>query len=155
MIVFLTGCGFKPLHKSDNKLNFYIQSIEIGEVEGDAGRTVRSFLINKIGRKGLNKHSKKLAVKVEKFTNGIVTDENTRVSRYEITLEAQYALFEPTDIKVGKPIVTGTFKARASYNVLLEEISLTLASEKAAIKKASMEIANLIANDLAIYFSRN
>lgn len=155
LAVITASCGFKPLYNINDPIDFSIQTIEIGEIKGDAGRTVRTHLINKIGRKGLTAESKKLAVKINRTTNGIVTDENTRITRYEITLEAQYALFEPSDLKGEEPITKGNFIARASYNVLLEEISLTLASEKAAIKKASMEIANMIVNDLAIYFSRN
>ena len=77
---------------------------------------------------------------------------NTRITRYEIEVSADYILYKKSKNGSKKQVFSSKLSKKASHRVLPDNISSTLSSEATATKIVCRNIAQNIYDELVIAF---
>lgn len=163
LVVFISGCGFRPLYIQNSADNTYalnaqgtsvineLAQIKVSSIPERFGQQIRNKLLDLLTPKGVPTNAKyRLDVKIDNIAvaqqamRDDITATNERVD-YTIS----YALYEGS-----KKLVSGDSYAFVSYNILNNPYSTTIAQ-----KKSEENAANILANDIALrlgaYFHSN
>ncbi len=149
--ISLNSCGYTPIYKMENKealLEFY--AISISEASNAIDKEIRESLLNKIRIDRSIPIKYTLDIKANSISEGIVTNINTRISRYEVEVTAKYSLYKVYKSKKRKMLLSSTISRRASYRVLPNNITATIASEDSATSKSVQSIVNDIYDQLLL-----
>lgn len=162
-VVFVSGCGFRPLYIQSSETNTYsigeqngsiineLAQIKINSIPERFGQQIRNKLLDLLTPKGVPTNAKyRLEVTIENknVSQQAMRDDVTATSeRVDYTIG--YTLYEGS-----QKLVSGDSYAFVSYNILNNPYSTTMAQ-----KKSEENAANIIANDIALrlgaYFHSN
>ena len=93
-----------------------------------------------------------LSVELKTNTTPLITERNSLIRRFDLTVRARYILF---DIATGGQMHSGAYRATASYNVVESAAFATRMAEEDAARKAAREVSRGIATALSLYFERH
>ncbi|MDF1767692.1 LPS assembly lipoprotein LptE [Maricaulis sp.] len=140
--LFVSGCGFSPMYGSQGV------SQGLSDILVETGREQVDFhlqeaLLDRMGaRHASGPYTLRTESDVTRSALGVGAD--AAVSRYAIGLEVQYGLFRDGDTD---PVMTGTVRSEASYNVP-RSVYASVAAERDATERAAQLAAERIANQL-------
>ncbi|WP_295691747.1 LPS assembly lipoprotein LptE [uncultured Maricaulis sp.] len=140
--LFVSGCGFSPMYGSQGV------SQGLSDILVETGREQVDFhlqeaLLDRMGaRHASGPYTLRTESDVTRSALGVGAD--AAVSRYAISLEVQYGLFRDGDTD---PVMTGTVRSEASYNVP-RSVYASVAAERDATERAAQLAAERIANQL-------
>ena len=144
-LLTLSACGFKPLYAQVTAEE--LAKIHINEIPTYDGQIVRNELQDLFASTG-NDYT--LDVKLLKERRGVGIQEDFRVSRLDIILEADYTLTSNLDKQV---LVKDRSIVYSSFDRTESEFS-TFVAEEDASRLAAQEVAFEIRSKIAAYFSR-
>jgi LPS-assembly lipoprotein len=171
--VLLGGCGFRPLYErptaqiNSGGVSARLAQIRIDPVTGQKtpdpltgssqalydARTAQ-LLQNQL-RQDLNPYGSPsdpayhLAVQLDQFSRGTVTQSNQQVNRYELELLAKYQLL---DLK-GRPLLSDSSRAVTAYDLLQEPFS-DLQAKQDAVQRAVQELSIQIQTRLSVFLEK-
>ena len=115
IILVTTGCGFKPMYKSDGK------GIELDRLyinfKGDVSYDIKEELKRLLSTDQQNKDYA-VAVDVKEEMLPVIINENGTVSKYQIDI----AIFFEVSDKLGEVLVDDVAVGFSQYDVLVSEI---------------------------------
>lgn len=161
LLLSLSSCGFKPLYsindgQETNQTSVIFEEtalIKIDPITDRNGQILKNELLELLTPNGEPANPKyKLKVTLDDFPSikqGLQSDNTA--SRILINASAKYALYNADDVV--KPILTGTARAKTSYNVLDNTYS-SIVSKNTAEKRALGIIAEDISLRLGVYFNK-
>jgi LPS-assembly lipoprotein len=151
----LGGCGFKPLYNSkagESDRSQVFAGVKIDHIAGE-GRMEQQFRINLEDR--LNPRGRvpadpayHLATTLTSQSVAIGVARDGTVSRYNVYLDSDYALYRTAD---EKKIAAGHVRHVSSYNNLTNAYFSTYISEQDAIKRGVEELAEIYRDRLSTY----
>ena len=98
MIAFITtNCGFAPLHKNANSMEIF-KNIEIEKEETPIAFLIQEALLEKAPFTKGTQNSLRIKPTI-KNSYGVITTEN-EITRYSVTLDVDYSLFNAETKKV-------------------------------------------------------
>lgn len=160
LLLSLSSCGFHPLYsvkngQETNQASIIFKEtalIKIDPIMDRNGQILKNELLESLTPNGEPTNPKyKLKVTLGDFPSikqGLQSDNTA--SRILINASAKYALYNIDDAI--KPILTGTARAKTSYNVLDDTYS-SIVSKETAEKRALGIIAEDISLRLGVYFN--
>jgi LPS-assembly lipoprotein len=140
--VALSGCGFSPMYGESGV------SAALSDIRVETGREQVDFHLQEalLDRMGARHASGPYILRTESDTTrsplGVGAD--AAISRYAIGLTVDYGLFRDGDVD---PVITGTVRSEASYNVPLS-VYASVSAERDATERAAQLAAERIANQL-------
>tara|TARA_Y100000768_G_scaffold52147_1_gene34264 strand:- start:433 stop:909 length:477 start_codon:yes stop_codon:yes gene_type:complete len=138
ILIFLavTGCGFKPMYKSDGK-GIELEKLYIN-FKGDMTYEVGEELKNLLSTEQENKdYSVTVAAKEEMIP--VIINENGTVSKYQIDITLYFVV---TD-NLGKVLIDSSAVGFSQYDVLVSEIE-NKDLKKQMLRSATKDAANLM-----------
>ena len=143
LLLALAGCGFQPLHaeRSGVAATTALARIAVEPMEGRMGFELRNRLLDRLTPGGAPVDPDySLRVKIEETRQPLVVQTDTRISRYNLTLDATYRVF---DVRQGGEVFAGRARAIGSYNV----VESPFATESARMATAT-RVARTLADDI-------
>lgn len=154
LIVFINGCGFRPLYIQDTEKNIHfadnqkdsviteLAQIKINPIPERFGQQLRNKLLDLLTPKGVPTNAKyRLDVKLDsKVISQQAMRDDITATNERVDYIISYTLYENS-----KKLVSGDSYAFVSYNILNNPYSTTIAQ-----KKSEENAANIIANDIAL-----
>jgi len=149
----ISGCGFKPVHKSTDpsggnistSIRSELSQISIAEMKGRIGHKIRNHLSQDLGSNLSQTDSRYLvSINSETSTSALLIQDDDKVSRYNLSIHASFTLY---DYKVQKHIFHGDARSIGSFNVVDSEFATAIAEQDAedrAAKELSVEIYSLL-----------
>ena len=132
----MTGCGFKPMYKSDGK------GIELDRLyinfKGDASYEIKEELKSLLSTDQQNKDYS-VVVEVKEEMVPVIINENGTVSKYQIDI----AIFFEVANKLGEVLIDDVAVGFSQYDVLVSEIE-NKDLRKQMLKSAINDAANLM-----------
>jgi hypothetical protein len=160
LLLSLSSCGFQPLYSTNNeqevsqasKIFAETAMIKIDSIADRNGQILKNELLELLTPNG-EPNSPKYRLKVTlgdfpSIKQGLQSDNTA--SRILINASAKYSLYNADDIV--QPILTGTARAKTSYNVLDDTYS-SIVSKETAERRALGIIAEDISLRLGVYFN--
>ena len=149
ILIFLQGCGFRPLYSSNQMIKIYIE-----EINFDGDWELNNFIQTSLNRYNL------------KNTNEQFNDKNTEYQKYKIIVKTNYTKNSLTKDSTGKP-TKYIFDINAEINLISkdqnknyiynEKFNMTNFEdellEKNYERSNKQNIANLIVNKFIIQYS--
>ena len=115
IIIVTTGCGFKPMYKSDGK------GIELDRLyinfKGDVSYEIKEELESLLSTDQQNKDFA-VVVEVKEEMVPVIINENGTVSKYQIDI----AIFFEVSDKLGEVLIDDVAVGFSQYDVLVSEI---------------------------------
>ncbi len=151
LLFFVSACGFKPMyatgggaHFAENPINLQIDDIKTG-----IGQQLRIEIEDRFDKiNSANGKPYRLIANVQKNLQPVLTDQDRRISRYNVIIKSNYNLI---DLENGKVVAKGTLSARSAYNVVQSEYA-TYAADDNATKEATTQLAENYLSTLTNYF---
>jgi LPS-assembly lipoprotein len=149
----ITACGFQPLYGSSTQ-NADVQNrlagIYIPSIQGRTGQILRNELLDLTTPSGVPSQPRyTLNINLTESKTGLAIQEDDTKTRFNLTLNTQFQLVEVAN---GKKIYKGSTQNIASYNVVSSDFA-NLSAELNAEKRAALDSAKQIHQQLAVYFS--
>ena len=136
IILVMSGCGFKPMYKSDGK------GIELDRLyinfKGDISYDIKEELKSLLSTDQQNKDYT-VVVEVEEEMVPVIINENGTVSKYQIDITI---FFEVTD-KFGEVLIDDVAVGFSQYDVLVSEIE-NKDLRKQMLRSATNDAASLM-----------
>lgn len=160
-VAVLGGCGFHPLYGTTSRhgeaVAGELAAIRIPPVVGQSeaqidrlGQILRNNLSDRLTPKGQSAQKRySLAINIDRQTQELGIRRDATASRANLMVSANYTLTGVSDNVVR---VSGASRTVVSYDILDAQFATTVA-EKDAEHRAVRELADDIANRLALYFS--
>lgn len=143
LLFALSACGFKPMYAQHD--NSALNQIFVEEIPTREGQVLRNRLQDLLASTG---YQYRLQVELDKEKRESGIQEDLRVSRYDIIMQANYKLIDEN----GEAIMRDTSKIYSSYNRTSSEFS-TFVAEEDATEKAAEQLAYEIRGKLAAFFA--
>ena len=136
IVLLTTGCGFKPMYKSDGK------GIELDKLyinfKGDVSYEIKEELNRLLSTDQQNKEYAVL-VEVKEEMVPVIINENGTVSKYQIDI----AIFFEVSDKLGEVIIDDVAVGFSQYDVLVSEIE-NKDLRKQMLRSATNDAASLM-----------
>ena len=148
----LTGCGFRPLYGTaagDEDVRADLAAIAVTVPHGRLGQSLKVALADDLNPSQLDVPTDyDLAISLGRTTKALAIQLNTVITRYNLILDAVFALSQRSD---GTVVYRNRIRRIASYNVSREPYS-TQVSEEDAERRAATESSRQISTLIAVYF---
>ena len=155
-ILFLAGCGFRPLYQEPEpaagaaSVGSELAAVEIAPIPDRVGQLVRNDLLYHLDaseRGGAAQY--RLDVRLAESISELAVESTGFATRSNLRLAASYRL---VDLSTGRQLVSGRSRAISSYNLVDASFS-TLTAQNAARERAASRVADDIRARLAAYFA--
>ncbi|MCG8696166.1 MAG: LPS assembly lipoprotein LptE [Minwuiales bacterium] len=149
----LAACGFEPLYGNrieQGPAGPAMAATYVAPIPDRIGQQVRNNLLDRLNPAGIPDrplYTLQIALSADK--EGLAIRQDETVTRFNLTLQAEFAL---VDRAQGKPVFRGKTRSIAAYNVV-ESPFATLIAEQDAEARAAREISEEIRNQVALYFA--
>jgi LPS-assembly lipoprotein len=150
----LAACGFKPLYGPGGgaALEADLGRVEIKPMAGRLGVEMYNRLRDRIAPRGIAEAPDySLSVALETNSVGLITEQNSRIRRFDLVVTARYNL---VDAETDAVALTGEASSAASYNVLDNASFATLSAEQDAERQAARTVGDQIALEIATFLHR-
>ena len=153
----LSACGFQPMYGAKGsapEASIAGVKIEASGQDRRMGQQLKFDLEDKLNPAGAVPAlpAYRLSVSLESSVGGIGVARDGTVSRYNVYLTSQYALYRTGE---SKPVTTGSLQHVSSYNNLVNQYYSTYISEQDAIRRGITELAELYRQRLSPYLAVN
>lgn len=151
-LLLLSACGFKPLYQSGNggaAIPAYVQGIEVAPISDRLGQQVRFHLQERLGNRAFVDYRLNIILGQETESFGIKPD--TSATQEQLTVSAFFSLVRLSD---GATILSDTYLARTSYDVVISDFATVMQREDSA-KRLALDLADRIHRNIAFHFSKN
>lgn len=157
LVFFISACGFQPLYVEkkhsnawyfggdfDTSISEEMAQVKVEPIEERFGQIIRNELLDNLTPRGVPSHPKyRLFVELkEKSIVQQALRNDITATREQVKYTVEYIM---TNAAEGKELVRGNSVSYASYDIMSNPYSTTVAS-----KKAEKDSANIIANDIAL-----
>ncbi len=129
LILFLVGCGFRPLYSVSDDFLQQTAGIEIEPIGGEGGYYSDLYLRNKLNPKQIEvdkKYRLKVILKEPVYTNQNIRSDNF-ASLVNMFVQADYQL---TDIKSNQVLINSFVSTSGLFNIISEPYATIVAQEK-------------------------
>lgn len=153
--LFLSGCGFHSLYgtRADAPEGSKVMAgVKVDNIpNGRMGQQLKADLEDGLNPQGAvpPNPAYRLAVTLKDSTAAIGVARDGTVSRYNVYLYSEYALYRTSD---GKEITAGNLRHVSSYNNITNAYFSTFVSQEDAVKRGIDELAQLYRQRLGAYF---
>ena len=152
--LILAACGFQPLYGGgqgvmDGAVMADMAAVRIAPISDRVGQIVRNDLLDRLnpfGQPASPQYS--LFVALEEAKEGLAIQIDDTVTRFNLTLTANYSLNEAA---TGVVLASGSVRATAAYNVLRSDFANVIA-ERDAQRRAARVVSDELKTRLAVYF---
>ena len=153
VLLFLSGCGFEPLHAEKKTASLSRPGIEIDNIPDQDGQYLRNRLIDILytqGRPFDAPYQLKISPLEKNITNmGIQGDATATRAQLQITTQMQ--LIEKSTAAV---LLQRNLKTIGAYNLLDNQLA-TLVSQQNIAKNILQALGDDVVTELDLYFHRN
>ena len=149
-LVFLSACGFEPLHGSGNTVDSSLASTRIEVIPDRNGQILHNQLRDKLNPKGLAPnplYSLTVDLSVTTRTTGFTSEQDATYAT--IIASAQYKLTRRSD---SQEVYSGTSEAVTSYNQFVTPYTNRY-SENDATERALVSLSQDLYTSLSTFFS--
>jgi LPS-assembly lipoprotein len=149
----VAGCGYGPLYRRDAASNPLadLRAVDIPASNSRLVQEIRNNLLDLMSPEGRPEAPRyRLSVTANESQGSVLITRSDVVTRYNLTLAANYALH---DAKTGAVLFSGAANSFAAYSVVRAEFA-SLAAERDARSRAAREVGEQIRARLAAYFAR-
>ncbi len=139
----LAACGFQPVHSSSGFAAAGASQINIPEIDGRAGHTLRKALLRELasGLPGIEGGT--LTVTLEENLGRLAIRPDEAAARTDIRVRGRYVL------DTGEDAISGEADAESSFNVPISAFG-DIAAQTSASDRAATLLAQRIADDLKL-----
>lgn len=152
VLVAMTACGFQPLYgeRTDGRdVTREIAQIAIDPIPDRLGQRVRNHLIDALNAGGQpSAPSFRLAVALTQRKEGVAFQSDEQATRFNVTLEATFALRRAADDVV---VTRGAARSVTAFNIVQSEFA-NITAENDAGRRAARQVADSIALRLGVFF---
>lgn len=147
----LSACTLRPLYSggSQGAVAQTLETVEVAPIPGRAGWLVRTALEDRLGP-GVAGTRYRLEVELDDDITGFGIRADNAVTRERRTLRARYRLVET---ERGTVVLDATAGSDAGIDVVSSEYA-TVAAERTALERLSVEVADQIVARVALFASR-
>ena len=152
VLVFLHGCGFRPLYgePTPGVSSAEFALIKVEPIKDRIGQLLRNHLRTAFNPKPRTQKPRYLLkTRVSQSTASLAVRKSAFATRANLTVAANFHLLNAA---TAKPLFSETRSITVSYNILDSEYA-TLAAEKDARNRAVKELSEDIRIQLSVYFS--
>ena len=151
--IWLAGCGFTPLYSTSTPRNTsstqHMMATKIAPIPGRIGQQLHGYLSDLINpRSSSVPKAYRLSVQLEKSIAPVGIEQDRRITRYNLTLRANYTL---TDIKSGKVVDKGHVRLIGSYDSVDSDFA-TFVAEEDSTEHLLREMSESLKSRLAVSF---
>lgn len=152
--IFLSGCGFKPMHATQagqSSFNDVQLVVEAGEDEVDrlSGFELRQSLRDRIGTNPTARYTLTVDPRASRIPLGLTGLD--RASRFDSRLSARWVL---TETETSKQLASGTTDSTTTFAADNDPYRLNT-TDNAARTRVAQDVADQLLVDLALYFADN
>lgn len=157
LVFFVSSCGFQPLYVEkkhsnawyfggdfDTSISEEMAQVKVEPIEERFGQIIRNELLDNLTPRGVPSHPKYrlfVALKEKSIVQQALRNDIT-ATREQVKYTVEYIMYNTSE---DKELVRGNSVSYASYDIMSNPYSTTVAS-----KKAEKDSANIIANDIAL-----
>lgn len=147
-----SACTLRPLYSggSQGVVARTLETVDVAPIPGRAGWLVRTALEDRLGRGGGSAARYRLEVELDDDITGFGIRSDNAVTRERRTLRARYRLVES---ERGTVVLDATAGSDAGIDVVSSEYA-TVAAERTALERLSVEVADQIVARVALFASR-
>lgn len=151
-LLFLAGCGFKPLYEaggSSAEMQAKLSAVEVAPIADRLGQVMRNRLLDRLNVGA--KADYRLEVVLSQSTEGYGVRPDAATTQEQLTMVAAVKLVSLTDDAV---LFEDEMRARTSYDIVLSDFATVTQREDSA-RRLALELAERIHRRLALQFSRS
>ena len=145
----LPGCALKPLYAGGGAgpVAMTLSSVSVAPIEGEAGWLVRGALIERLRAAGEGQPRYRVEVRLDDSIAGFGVRADDSVTRERRTLRARWQLVDTAD---GSTVIDTSAASDSGIDSVGSEYA-TIAAERTALERLSVEIADQIIARIAVY----
>ncbi len=147
------ACGFQPLYgerAGGAQVLQEFRRVEIAPIADRVGQLVRNQLIDSVTPQGQPRSPVfVLTVTLERTKEGVAFQSDEQATRFNVSLEATFAL---RDVATGNVVAQGKTRSVAAFNIVRSEFA-NFTAESDALRRAARQIADSIALRIGVHFS--
>lgn len=152
LLFTLAACGFQPLYgeRADGRgVTAELAAVAIEPIPDRLGQLVRNHLIDAMNPGGQpSAPLYRLAVALTQRKEGVAFQSDEQATRFNVTLEATFALRRVADDVV---VTRGGTRSVTAFNIVQSEFA-NIAAESDAGRRAARQVADSIALQLGVFF---
>ena len=149
----LSACGYQPLYGERSggvPVRQAFSAISIAPIPDRVGQLVRNQLIDSLTPQGRPRDPVYiLTVVLTQTKEGVALQSDEQATRFNVTLEARFALRESDG---GAVVTQGNTRSVAAFNIVRSEFA-NITAEADAQRRAARQVADSIALRLGVHFS--
>lgn len=148
------SCGFEPLYGGEGGGATVVaaEGVRVTTIHDRFGIQLRNNLMDRLTPRGeMAQPRYTLDIKVARDKEGLAVQRDAFVSRYNLRVTADFQMFDREADRA--PILVGKAYGIAAFNVVRADFA-NLAAERDAEDRAARELANDIAQRVAIFLRR-
>ena len=148
-LLVIKNCGFQPLYavKDGVSLSILESQIEIEDINGRVGQTLKNALLENFGSESNSNKSYLLEMKLNKSVVPLAFRRDKTVTRFNVIIDSEYTL---KNINNGELLTSGTSSSIASYSVVFSEFA-NLSAAKDAEERAVIDLSKNISRIIGFY----
>lgn len=149
LLLLTAGCGFQPVYGGGAPVRADMAAVEIALIADRSGQLLRNELLDRLTPKGAAQMPRyMLVVELAESKQNLAIRRDDTATRANLILTAQFKLSENVSDDL---VLEGRSRSLNSYNISTFEFA-TLSAETDARRRATRELAQDIATQLALYF---
>ena len=151
-MITVSACGFKPMYGGRSGVDLLAaqQNIKVTTTAGREGVKFKELLEGELGAYDADRAVYELKVSTRSSHDPVIIDKNRGISRYNITIYANYSL---VPIAGGAAVKSGQARVAGGHNVSNSLYSNLITSEKQD-ELIYRELARDIAQQIKVHFSK-
>ena len=152
--VGLGACGFEPLYAKNDQQDVAIAqelaAIDVARIDDPLGVELRNQILGNLAPANADIPSRyRLAIQLSRNKIPLITEEDSKISRFDFVLIATYEL---TAKESGAVLAGGTVSSATSYNIVEAADFASLVAEQSAGRQAAREASREIVTRISLYF---
>ncbi len=156
LAIGLGACGFQPLYaerdQQDQAIAQHLAAIDVARIDDPLGVELRNQILGNLAPSSADIPSRyRLAIQLSHNKIPLITEEDSKISRFDFVLTARYEL---TAKDTGTVLADGSVSSATSYNIVEAADFASLVAEQSAGKQAAREASREIVTRISLYFDR-
>ncbi|MFQ5783639.1 MAG: LPS assembly lipoprotein LptE [Alphaproteobacteria bacterium] len=149
----LSACGFEPMYggRRGRVTSAELAAIKVEPIPDRVGQVLRNGLLDRLTPTGEPARPRyKLRVKVVQTTTALAIQPNASVTRFNLSLDVSFTLFDLAD---GKPLYRDHTRVVGSYNAVRSDFA-TVVTQQDTAQRAAREASQEVSTLLGVFFAR-
>ena len=150
----LNACGFEPLYAKNEQQGVVIAqelaAIDVARIDDPLGVELRNQILDNLAPPDADVPPRyRLAIQLSRNKVPLITEEDSKISRFDFVLIATYELIAK---ETGAVLAGGTVSSATSYNIVEAADFASLVAEQSAGRQAAREASREIVTRISLYF---